>query len=197
MSQLSSFWGVRIGEQSLKSWLEYWYFGVQNDPAAEAAAGPDAGLPRGASVRLVEPCVGFGCGQCHNKTYPPNYPSAATMFYSGSLPPAAAASKAGVHSAKAKFAVAGLLFLVAITCCILALSSAATAQVSAAAAARGGVGSPRVVWAAATTGGKGAVAAAQPQRRAVPAGMTKAAAGVNESAPLLRPAAAALPQDAL
>jgi len=195
VSQLSSFWGVRIGEQSLKSWLEYWYFGVQNDPAAEAAAGPDAGLPRGASVRLVEPCMGFGCGQCHNKTYPPSYPSAATMFYSGSLPPAGATSKAGLHSAKAKFAVAGLLFLVAITCCILALSSAATSQVSAAAAARGVGGGPRVVWAA-TTGAKGAAAAVQPQRRAVPAGVTKAAAGVNESAPLLRPAAA-LPHEAL
>ena len=60
VSQLSSFWGVKIGSQSLKSWLELWYFGVQNNPDAEAAAGADAGLPAGVSPRLVEPCVGFG-----------------------------------------------------------------------------------------------------------------------------------------
>jgi hypothetical protein len=37
VSQLSSFWGVRVGTQSLKSWLELWYFGVQNDPVRYTA----------------------------------------------------------------------------------------------------------------------------------------------------------------
>lgn len=48
-SDIGDFWGVKIGRISLKTWLEAW---LQDS------------LPQ---ARLVENCLGFGCGQCHAK----------------------------------------------------------------------------------------------------------------------------------
>ena len=51
-SDIGDFWGVKIGRINLKTWLDAWLLGS---------------LPQS---KLVESCVGFGCGQCHAKPGP-------------------------------------------------------------------------------------------------------------------------------
>ena len=68
-----SFWGVRIGQVSLRDYLGAWYFGGGAPSNLTAGA---ASLPPGLSKQHIEACSGFGCGQCHRKpgTVPPAPP---------------------------------------------------------------------------------------------------------------------------
>lgn len=76
------FWGVRVGGLNLKDYLAMWYFGADN-VSGEARAQPNPALPIEIPDQWVEACVGFGCGQCHNKSYgpaailPPRHPAPA------------------------------------------------------------------------------------------------------------------------
>ena len=69
-SDIGDFWGVKIGHISLKTWMAAWLTGQLPQP------------------QLVEPCTGFGCGQCHSKPAP----GAVTLagLYPSPPPPAAA-----------------------------------------------------------------------------------------------------------
>jgi len=81
-----SFWGVRVDDVSLRSYLGAWYFGGQAPSSASGATGQlpsgPGSLSGGAAVpalhsQWVEQCNGFGCGQCHGQAAeaPPSPPS--------------------------------------------------------------------------------------------------------------------------
>ena len=59
-----SFWGVKVGQVSLRDYLGAWYFGGGLPSNLTAGA---ASLPPGLSKQHIEACSGFGCGQCHRK----------------------------------------------------------------------------------------------------------------------------------
>ena len=68
-----AFWGVRVAGVSLSRYLNYWYngAGAGYTPAMVAAVG-------GWSPQRIEGCTGFGCGECHRKSFnsaPPSPPA--------------------------------------------------------------------------------------------------------------------------
>jgi hypothetical protein len=91
-----AFWGVRVDDVSLRSYLSDWYFGgvAPNNLTAGAAA-----LPAGMSHQRIEACNSFGCGQCHKKVAapaPPLPPAYAMSLIPGGTP---GAGKRGAGSA--------------------------------------------------------------------------------------------------
>ena len=113
-----SFWGVRIGELSLRDYLEAWYFGG-GTPSNETAGA--ATLPPGYSKQHIEACNGFGCGQCHRKANqvrpaPPLPPAYTLSLYPGEQAKASY-SHGGANSlvfALAAFTIVGLLLALAL-----------------------------------------------------------------------------------
>ena len=88
-----SFWGVKVDNMSLKTFLADWYFGQDftnaNYSDATYAAAGTAALPAGISNQRIEACNGFGCAQCHRKVVPPAPPlppAYATSLIPGQLP---------------------------------------------------------------------------------------------------------------
>ena len=145
VSQLADFWDVRIGTQSLKSWLSLWYFGVEDSGSQTSeidSAGVKAGLPFGTSPRLIEPCTGFGCGQCTNRTLRPGYPSAATNFYSTPQPASASALSLphiSKHDSSTGLKIVAIILLVILALVVCATVIAATSSSDDAKPAAGGL----------------------------------------------------------
>ena len=80
-----AFWGVRVAGVSLSRYLNYWYngAGAGYTPAMVAAVG-------GWSPQRIEGCTGFGCGECHRKSFnsaPPPPPAVAIAALAAPPPP--------------------------------------------------------------------------------------------------------------
>jgi len=82
-----AFWGVRVEDVSLRTYLGGWYFGGAPPSSGSGGVGQLPTGPGSASggtavpalhAQWVEQCVGFGCGQCHGASVaapPPEPPS--------------------------------------------------------------------------------------------------------------------------
>lgn len=53
-----------------QDYLALWFYGV-NTPTGSALTAPDPTLPSSVPPQHIEACLGFGCGQCKNRTYGP------------------------------------------------------------------------------------------------------------------------------
>ena len=61
-----SFWGVRVGHMSLKTFLSDWYFGGPGPDAALTSARSPS-FPVGVPPLVLETCFSYNCGLCHPK----------------------------------------------------------------------------------------------------------------------------------